>query len=145
MASGGLLSGRARKRQPPTPCTQGMTIISLTSRLCPCHLSRKVPLNCCAVDCCAVLEERRELPARPWAALARDSKCNTMARVCLEGAGPQLRAHAPPRGPVGTVPSAKVLLLRFQCVLVNSLLLCPTPTSCPTGTDLYNVGILLPF
>lgn len=36
-------------------------------------------------------------------------------------------SQTPPRGPVGIVHCAKVLLLRFQWVLVNSWLLCPVP------------------
>lgn len=81
------------------------------------------------------MEERRELPSpatsHPGQRLQMEQRLSsTCACRVLE-----------PRDWVG-IPRAKVLLLHFQWVLVNSLLLCTAPTS---GTDLYNVGILLPF
>ena len=89
-----------------------------------CRPSREVHQNCRA-DAGNNQSSKKEENFSPQlrAALAWDSKWNDFAACACRC----LCTHAPPRGPVGTAPSAKVLLLRFPWVPVNSWLLRPGP------------------
>lgn len=147
MALGGVLCRRATKRPPrppPPPPPRGMPVTALTSCLCLvlCHPSREARQNGRADEgmrLCLQGKERMSLPG------LAGHRPEAPSRTAWRGAGPQPLSHAPPGGPREPFRVPK----SYYCVFSGSLYrVCPSalpPTSCSTGTNLYHVGILLPF